>query len=139
MGKHRILVIDDNEDVCEVLKTALSDKYEVITAHDGYSGLQKAQGCEPDLVMLDVQMPKLDGHQLCDAVKHSRKTKNTAVVFITGHGSDEDEIAAFQQGADLYFHKPFDLPFLVQEVDKILSKITPCEKTLSYSDIMNME
>ena len=137
--KHRILVIDDDKDICTILKTALSLNYEVITAYDGFKGLQKVQGCEPDLVILDIMMPKLNGHQLCDAVKNSRKTKNTRVIFITGFGSSEDEFTAFQQGADLYIRKPFDVSQVVNEVDKILSKITPREKVLSYEEILSLE
>jgi DNA-binding response OmpR family regulator len=136
---HRILVIDDDKDICSILKTALSKNYEVITAHDGYAGLQKVQGCEPDLVILDVMMPKLNGHQLCDAIKHSRKNKNTIVIFITGHGSKEDETTAFQQGADLYVRKPFDLVEVVNEIDRLLAQVTAGEKTLSYKEILSLE
>lgn len=118
---------------------SLSKGYEVIMAHDGYAGLQKVQGCEPDLVVLDVMMPKLDGHQLCDAIKHSRKMKNTIVIFITGYGSSEDEFTAFQQGADLYIRKPFDIDHVVDEINRLLEPVTPGEKTLSYKEIMSLE
>ena len=138
MSKHRILLIDDDIDICAVLKTALSPNYEIVTANDGYSGLQKIQACEPDMVILDVKMPKLDGHQLCDAIKHSKNNKSIPIVFITGHGSLEDELNAFQQGADLYIYKPFDITELVGGVDKLLSKSTPRVKTLSLMDIENM-
>ena len=139
MERHRILIIDDDKDICTLMKAALSIEYEVITAYDGYAGLQKVQGCEPDLVILDVMMPKLDGHQLCDAIKHSRKTKNTSVIFITGHGSSEDELTAFQQGADLYIRKPFDIDRVVREIDGLLAPVPPREKTLSYHEILSLE
>ncbi len=139
MKQHRILVIDDDRDICLVLKTALSRNYEVVMAHDGYSGLQKVQGCEPDMVLLDVKMPLLNGHQLCDAIKHSRKTNNTIVIFITGYGSMEDQTTAFQQGADLYVRKPFNLDEVVNEINRLLAPVPFKEKTLSYKDILSLE
>lgn len=139
MERHRILIIDDDRDICTMLKMALSKEYEVVTAYDGFAGLQKIQGCEPDLVMLDVKMPKVNGHQLCEAIKHSRKTRTIRVIFITGYGSTEDEFAAFKEGADLYIRKPFDIDRIVQEIEGLLAPVPPSEKTLSYHDIQCME
>ena len=139
MAKHRLLVIDDDPDICNVLKAVFSPQYEVVIAHDGYSGLQRMQAFEPDLIILDIKMPKVDGHQLCDAAKHSKTSKSIPIVFITAHGSEEDEMEAFQQGADLYIRKPFDINDVQNQINRLLYQIVPREKTLSYQDIMNLE
>lgn len=139
MAKHRILIVDDDKDILQIIKLALSDKYEVVTALDGFSGLQKAQAVEPDMMLLDIRMPKVDGHQLIDAIHHSPKLHNVPVVVITAHADPEDEFYAMQQGVSAYIAKPFEMLELVKKIDEVLVHKPISPKVLSYEDILNME
>lgn len=139
MAKHRILIVDDDKDILQIIKLALSDKYEVVTALDGFTGLQKAQAVEPDMLLLDIRMPKVDGHQLIDAIHHSPKLRNVPVVVITSYANPEDEFYAMQQGVAAYIAKPFEMQELVKKIDEVLANKPVSTKILSYEDILSME
>ena len=139
MAKHRILIVDDDKDILQVIKLALRDKYEVVTATDGFTGLQKAQAIEPDLMILDIWMPKIDGHQLIDAINHSPRLRNVPVMVITAHAEPEDEFYAMQQGVVAYIPKPFEIPELFKKIGDSLKNLPVKEKILSYDDILSLE
>ena len=139
MAKHRILIVDDDKDILQIIKLALRDKYEIVTAWDGFAGLQKAQAVEPDMLILDIRMPKVDGHQLIDAIHHSPKLRNVPVAVITAHADPEDEFYAMQQGVAAYISKPFEMPELVKKIDEVLAHKPVSVKILSYEDILSME
>ncbi|MCX7919196.1 MAG: response regulator [bacterium] len=139
MAKHRILIVDDDKDILQIIKLTLRDQYEVITATDGFSGLQKAQAVEPDLFILDIRMPKVDGHQLIDAIHHSPKFYNVPIIVITAHADPEDEYYAMQQGVSAYIPKPFEMPDLVKKINEVLQNKPVREKVLTYEEILAME
>ncbi len=137
--KHRILIIDDDPDIQEILKTAFENSREVVLAYDGMDGLAKIQASEPDLIILDMQMPKLDGNKVLEALKHSKANRSTKVIFITAYGSDSTEMEFLAKGADYFFAKPFNVIELKTRVDEILQEILPRAKTLSAEDLNNMQ
>ncbi|MFB3897427.1 MAG: response regulator [bacterium] len=139
MAKHRILIVDDDKDILQIIKLALRDKYEVVTASDGFTGLQKAQAVEPDMMILDIRMPKVDGHQLIDAIHHSPRLRNIPIAVITAHSDPEDEFLAMQQGVAAYIPKPFEMPELVKKIDEVLAQKAVGPKVLSYEEILSME
>ena len=139
MAKYRVLIVDDDKDILQIIKLTLRDKFEVVTATDGFTGLQKAQAVEPDLFILDICMPKVDGHQLIDAIHHSPKLHSIPIFVITGHAEPEDEFYAMQQGVAAYIAKPFEMPELVRKIGEVLLNKPVRDKVLSYEDILNME
>ena len=139
MVKHRILIVDDDKDILQIIKLALRDKYEIVTAADGFTGLQKAQAVEPDMMILDIRMPKVDGHQLIDAIHHSPRLRNVPIAVITAHSEPEDEFYAMQQGVSAYIAKPFEMPELIKKIDEVLAHRPIGPKVLSYEDILSME
>lgn len=106
MGKRRILVVEDHPTVREVLRTLLAlEDFEVAVASTGEAGLAMADRLRPDVVILDVMMPGLDGYEVCRAIK--ALSEDTRVVMVTARTSVEDELAGREAGADVYLGKPF--------------------------------
>jgi DNA-binding response OmpR family regulator len=122
MSRKKILVIDDEEEMVTLLTMRFeSCGYEVLTAFNGVEGLEVARTEMPDLVILDVMMPKMNGYEVCKKLKGSDVTKNIVVVMLTAklHG-DEGSIGE-RIGADDYIIKPFDAKELVGKVAKYLN------------------
>ena len=104
--KLKVLVVEDDPTVRDVLTTLLGfDGFEVAAAPDGFSGLQLAETMQPDVVLLDVVMPGIDGLEVCRSLR--KRSPETRVVMLTGRGSAEDELDGVAAGADAYLRKPF--------------------------------
>lgn len=106
MSKRKILVVEDHPTVREVLRTLLGmEDYEVAVAPNGEAGLALAEVLRPDVVILDVMMPGLNGYEVCRAIK--ARAERTRIVMVTARSSEEDERAGREAGADAYLRKPF--------------------------------
>lgn len=104
--KLKVLVVEDDATVREVLTTLLGfDGFEVAAAADGSTGLQLAETMQPDIVLLDVVLPGIDGLEVCRSLR--KRSPDTRVVMITGRGTAEDELDGVAAGADAYLKKPF--------------------------------
>jgi DNA-binding response OmpR family regulator len=104
--KLKVLVVEDDPTVRDVLTTLLGfDGFEVAAAPDGSTGLQLAETMQPDVVLLDVVMPGIDGLEVCRSLR--KRSPETRVVMLTGRGSPEDELDGVAAGADAYLRKPF--------------------------------
>lgn len=120
MAKKRILIIDDEPDFVRLLQTRLQVAgYDVLTAEDGIKGIQAARREKPDVIILDVMMPGLDGHTVCDMLKKSTLTWSIPVVYLTAKTSQADELRAFEKGAKHYLTKPYN-PDMLMEIIKSL-------------------
>ena len=117
MEAKRILVVDDEARVREMLEFRLRlFGYEVLTAANGSEALDVAASEKPDLVLLDVMMPELDGFQVCSRLKQNEATKNIPVVMLTAKAEAKDVTRAFNSGAEDYVVKPYDPVVLQQKV-----------------------
>ncbi len=109
MAKKRILVVDDEVDMVDGIKIMLeADSYEVITAFDGQEGLRKAQKESPDLILLDVMMPKMDGFEVLRRLRADSETQDIPVIMLTAKGDTESLFEASSLGSTDFFIKPFD-------------------------------
>ena len=118
----KILLVDDEKDIVEFLEYNLSKEgFEVITAYDGEEAIEKLK-YNPDLVLLDVMMPKLDGYQVCSKIRKMEKFQNTPVIFLTAKSSEIDEIQGLNLGADDYISKPISPKVLVARVKSNLRR-----------------
>ncbi len=106
MGK--ILVIDDDLIITDMLKMILEENHTVLCTHDAIDGLSLARAEQPDLILLDVSMPGVDGYELCRILKTDQETKNTPIIFITANASPEDETEGLEAGAVDYITKPIN-------------------------------
>ena len=112
-----ILCIDDDRDILKLLEKNLSGEgYAVITAVNGMQGLIEARSRKPDLILLDVIMPGMDGYKVCRRLKGEEATKNLPIIFITAKNEDEDEAKGLKMGAVDYIRKPFYLPIVRSRV-----------------------
>lgn len=120
-GKHRILVVDDVVENVEILKARLESRgYEVITAFDGEEALKKVRESGPDLVLLDVKMPRMDGFQVCRTLRSSKETEMLPVIMVTARADTADIVKGFEAGADDYITKPFKQEELQARVRSML-------------------
>jgi DNA-binding response OmpR family regulator len=115
-----ILVADDEESIVELVRLYLArEGYRVETARDGQQALEKARRLEPDLVVLDLMMPKVDGWEVC---RRLRAERNVPVIMLTARGDDVDKIVGLELGADDYVAKPFNPRELVARVKAVLRR-----------------
>ena len=118
---YKFLVVEDDNQIQELIVEFLSSQdYIVDTANDGVEGYEKFKAGEYDLVILDVMMPRLDGHSLCKMIKSI--DKEVSVIFLTALGDEESEIKGFDLKADDYISKPFSFNILIKRVEAVLRR-----------------
>ena len=110
--KGKVLVIDDNLEISELVKRILKNRYDVITANTGDGGFSSAVCDLPDIILLDILLPDIDGYEVCRRLKKDKKTSNIPVVFMTGLSGVNDEAKGFDAGGVEYITKPFNLHLL---------------------------
>lgn len=123
MAKQTILVIEDERDLVEILSYNLTNEgFDVVTATDGQDGLRRAQAVLPDLVILDLMLPVVDGLQVCRRLRSDPKTQHIRILMLTAKSEEVDEIVGFNMGADDYVTKPFKLKPLIHRVKALLRR-----------------
>ena len=117
MSKPRILIIEDERDLCEVLTYNLhKEGCETLVAHDGQEGLRKAQMHLPDVILLDLMLPRLDGLEVCRQIRAGKQTRGIPIIMLTAKGEEVDQVVGFSVGADDYVTKPFSPKVLIQRI-----------------------
>ena len=118
----KVLLADDEEDILVLVSATLGgdDRYSLILARDGEEALRRAREDKPDLIFLDVMMPKMDGFEVCSVLKSDSATKHVKVVMLTAMAQELDKQKAEQAGADFYFTKPFSPTALLNKVEELL-------------------
>lgn len=119
----KVLVVDDEEHILMILKDSLEfSGFKVITAVNGEEALEKVEQDRPDLVVLDIGMPKLDGWEVCRRLKANPATKSLPVIILTAYAQSADQRKGMDLGADRFITKPCDLTYLVGEINGLLHK-----------------
>jgi two-component system phosphate regulon response regulator PhoB len=117
MSKSRILIIEDERDLCEVLTYNLQrEGFDTLVAHDGQEGLRKAQMQLPDIVILDLMLPRMDGLEVCRQIRAGKQTRTIPIIMLTAKGEETDQVVGFSVGADDYVTKPFSPKVLLQRI-----------------------
>jgi len=120
MAKNKVLVIDDDKNICELLRLYLEKEgFDVCLAFDGKEGVDKFKSENPDLILLDVMMPNMDGWQVCREI---RKTSQCPIIMLTAKGETIDKVLGLELGADDYVVKPFDSKEVVARIKAILRR-----------------
>jgi len=133
--RFRILIVDDEERIVNFLKSKLkASGYEVLTASNGLEGLEQAKAQEPDLIVLDLLMPKMDGLEM---LKELRSFSVVPVIILTAKGADVDRIKGLQLGADDYLPKPFNPDELVARIEAVRRRLEPGER-LKTPEVLNL-
>ncbi len=121
MDKRRILVVDDEEDIVALLQMRLeAEGYDVLVASDGQAGLEIAQKEMPELIILDLMLPKMDGYKVCRMLKFNEKYKHIPIILFTARSQSSDKDLGMEVGADAYLIKPFDPNVLLENIRKLL-------------------
>lgn len=123
IAKHKILIVDDEPDIRELIEYNLKKEgYQVFTASNGQEGVAEAKRVLPDLIILDIMMPKMDGIEACRILRTMNDFKNTFMVFLTARSEEYSEIAGFNVGADDYIAKPIKPRALTSRINAILRR-----------------
>ncbi|MES3018469.1 MAG: response regulator transcription factor [Bacteroidota bacterium] len=127
-AKHKVLIVDDEPDIRELIEYSLKKEgYQVFTATNGQEAVIEAKKVLPDLIILDIMMPKMDGIEACRILRSMNEFKNTFMVFLTARSEEYSEIAGFNVGADDYIAKPIKPRALVSRVNAILRRNVQAE------------
>ncbi len=124
--EEKILVVDDDQNICELLRLYLEKEgYKTMAAFDGQQAIDYAKNFEPDLILLDIMLPKFDGWQVCREI---RKESNVPIIMLTAKGETFDKILGLELGADDYVTKPFDAKEVMARVKAVLRRAANGEK-----------
>lgn len=123
MDKFKIMVVDDEPDIVKLVKISLEmANFDVIEAYSGLEALEKTKTIVPDLYLLDIMMPDMNGYEVCEKLKENNRTKTVPVVMLTAKGQKGDAEQGLRVGADDYIIKPFDPYELGEQISEILKK-----------------
>jgi DNA-binding response OmpR family regulator len=119
----KVLVVDDEEHILMILKDSLEfSGFTIVTATNGEEALEVVAKENPELVVLDIGMPKLDGWEVCRRLKGDPKTKALPIIILTAYAQTSDQRKGMDLGADRFITKPCDLTYLVEEINALLKK-----------------
>jgi DNA-binding response OmpR family regulator len=125
LNNARIMVVDDEPDITDIVQTFLSGHgYQVITENNPHKVIEKAKNFHPNLILLDIMMPDVDGYDICAALKKEKEFASTPVVFLTGKDRSEDMGRSFKSGGDMFIKKPFSCERLLEIVNIVLLSTT---------------
>jgi two-component system alkaline phosphatase synthesis response regulator PhoP len=123
LSSFKILCVDDEPDILEILKYNLSNEgYNVSTAKDGELAIKKANESIPNLIIMDIMMPNMDGIEACEILRKDQKFNDTIIMFLTARGEDFSHVAAYEAGADDYVTKPVKPKVLLSKVKSLLRR-----------------
>ena len=123
MSQKKILVVDDEIAMTKVVEIRLrAAGYDVVLAHDGQEGLEKAKTENPDLMILDLMLPKMDGFKVCGLLKSDARYKKIPIIIYTARVQDSDQQLGKEVGADAYITKPFDPQVLLGKIKELLGE-----------------
>jgi DNA-binding response OmpR family regulator len=121
MDKQRILIVDDEKDFVESVQFRLQfEGFECLVAYDGEEALLKAKGENPDLILLDIMLPKMNGYKVCRLLKFDEEYKHMPIIMLTAKTQETDRLTGKETGADEYVDKPFVMDELVKMIRKYL-------------------
>ncbi len=123
MNPKKILVVDDEVDLVETVRFPLEmEGYHVLVSYNGEDALNQARKESPDLILLDLMLPKLDGYKVCRLLKFDERYKHIPILMLTAKTQEKDKVLGLETGADEYITKPFEMDYLMEKVKEYLSK-----------------
>ena len=136
--KYRVLAVDDDKDILELISITLGQQYEVVVLADATAALEMIEMAEPDLLILDIMMPKVTGYHILETLRKDPRTGFLPVIILSAKDSARDQKYGYKLGASIYLTKPFQPERLVKNVSTLLSTAAfthPRRKTLSMRDV----
>ena len=121
VSKSTVLIVDDERDILDLIEYNLKKEgFVVVTAEDGEEGIQRARQVKPDLVLLDIMMPKMDGLEVIDLMRQDQDLKDIPVIFLTARSDEKTEVKGLDRGADDFLTKPISTTHLVSRIKRAL-------------------
>lgn len=140
MEKQTILIVDDEQDLLDMIEYNLRQQdYDVLTADNGQLGIQIAKENKPDLVLLDVMMPGMDGIDVCDHMKEDADLRQIPIIFLTARGDEKTEIEGLNKGADDYITKPISTSKLLSRIKAVLRRYAENQEELQQVKVHDLE
>ncbi len=134
-----ILLVDDEPDILEIVGYNLTQEgYSVVTAQNGQRAIEQAKKHKPQLIILDVMMPEMDGIEACEKLREISELSNTVITFLTARGEDYSQLAGFEAGADDYITKPVKPKVLVSKVKALLRRFKETKQTGKSLKLRNL-
>lgn len=125
----RILLVDDEEDILEIVGYNLEQEgFEVLTAKNGKQAIKIAKKAQPQLIIMDVMMPEIDGIEACERIRAIPELSQTIITFLTARGEDYSQLAGFEAGADDYITKPIKPKLLISKIKALLRRLPSYER-----------
>ena len=129
----KILIVDDDKDILEFLSYNLKKEgFSIYTASDGLEGLEKTKKIKPDLIIVDLMMPKMNGIEMCENIRNDKKLSNVIILFLTARSEDYTQIAALDSGADDFIKKPIKPKLLISKVKSIMRRFSLNKNLKNY-------
>lgn len=129
----KILIVDDEKDILEFLSYNLKKEgFSIYTASDGSEGLKKTKKIKPDLIIVDLMMPKMNGIEMCENIRNDKKLSNVIILFLTARSEDYTQIAALDSGADDFIKKPIKPKLLISKVKSIMRRFSLNKNLKNY-------
>ena len=136
----KILVVDDDPEIVEILKYNLSNSgFEVKVAFNGVQAVKKSKKFLPDIVLLDVMMPEMNGIEACKEIRNIDSLKKIQIIFLSARGEDYTQIAAFEAGADDYINKPIKPKILIKKISNIAKRLDSTENGGAILKVANLK
>jgi two-component system alkaline phosphatase synthesis response regulator PhoP len=140
LSKQTILVVDDEQDLLDLIEYNLRQEgYEVILAEDGQEGIQKAREHMPDLLLLDIMMPQMDGIEVCDRMREDPDLSHIPIIFLTARSDEKTEIEGLNKGADDYITKPISTNKLVSRIKAVLRRFEETQEQVQKLQVHDLE
>ena len=136
----KILVVDDDPEIVEILKYNLSNSgFEVKVAYNGVQAVKKSKKHKPDIILLDVMMPEMNGIEACTEIRNIDNLKNVQIIFLSARGEDYTQIAAFDAGADDYINKPIKPKILLKKIINIAKRLNSSENSETFIELSDLK
>tara|TARA_B100000925_G_C21938851_1_gene443618 strand:+ start:254 stop:937 length:684 start_codon:yes stop_codon:yes gene_type:complete len=136
----KILVVDDDPEIVEILKYNLSNSdFEVKVAYNGIQAVKKSKKFKPDIILMDVMMPEMNGIEACTEIRKIDNLKNVQIIFLSARGEDYTQIAAFDAGADDYINKPIKPKILLKKITNIAKRLKSFENGETFIKVSDLK
>ena len=140
MSKQTILVVDDERDLLDLIEYNLKKEgFKVLKAENGEEGISKAKGHKPDLILLDIMMPKMDGLEAVEIMRKDDELKKTPIIFLTARSDEKTEIDGLNKGGDDYITKPISTTKLVSRIKAVLRRFDDSEQTANKLEVHDLQ
>ncbi len=140
MSKQTILVVDDEQDLLDLIEYNLrKEGFNVIKAENGEDGIQIAKEMKPDLVLLDIMMPRMDGIEVCDKMREDAELKQIPIIFLTARSDEKTEVEGLNKGADDFITKPISTTKLISKIKAVLRRFENPEEDVKKLAVHDLE